>query len=80
MLPREFAVRTGAALGIMLTGTTTGPGGASLDWDRRARVTPVEERKISAPRLERAYRIERPATSHGSLAWSCARGPIRPDG
>ena len=28
MLPRGFAIRTGAALGIMLTGTTTGPGGA----------------------------------------------------
>ena len=31
----------------------------SLDWDRRARITPVEKRKVSAPRLGRAYRTKR---------------------
>jgi hypothetical protein len=29
-------------LGIMSPGITTGVGGASLDWDRRRRVTPVQ--------------------------------------
>ena len=29
-------------LGIMSPGMTTGVGGASLDWDRRRRVTPVQ--------------------------------------
>ena len=41
----------------------TGPGGAALDWDRRARVTPVSERSVSAPRLERPYRTMCPAAS-----------------
>ena len=35
----------------------------SLDWDRRARVTPVEEREACAPRLGRPYRAGRPAAS-----------------
>jgi hypothetical protein len=35
----------------------------SLDWDRRARVTPVSEREVFAPRLGRAYRTGRPAAS-----------------
>ena len=48
MLPRGFALRTGAALGIMLTSTTTGLGGASLDWDRRRRVTPVQTKSQEA--------------------------------
>jgi len=37
-----FALRSRAASGIMPTGIRTGPGGAALDWDRRARVTPAE--------------------------------------
>ena len=35
----------------------------SLDWDRRARVTPVEQRKVFRPRSGGQYRTERPATS-----------------
>jgi len=50
-----------AALGIIQSGTTTGRGGASLDWDRLARVTPVEEREVFRPRLGEAHRTERPA-------------------
>ena len=38
----------------MSAGTTTGARGASLDWDRPARVTPAERREVSAPRLGRA--------------------------
>jgi hypothetical protein len=63
-----------AASGIMLIGTRTGPGGASLDWDWRARVTPVEEREIFRPRLVEPTSCLVP----GSLAWSRARGPQGP--
>ena len=35
----------------------------SLDWDRRARVTPAEQREIFRPRLGEAYWIQRPAAS-----------------
>ena len=50
-------------------GTMTGARGASLDWDRRgAGVMPVEKRKVSAPRLGRAYRIERSGRVPGSMA------------
>jgi len=40
----------------------------SLDWDRQARVTPVEKREVSAPRLGRAYRTERSGRVPGSMA------------
>ena len=50
-----------AASGITQSGITTGLGGASLDWDRRARVTPVEEREVFRPRLGEPYRTGRPA-------------------
>ena len=50
-------------LGIMSAGTTTGARGASLDWDRPARVTPAERREVSAPRLGRALRTKRSAKS-----------------
>ena len=59
----EFALRSRAALGIIWPALRPVREVHSLDWDRRARVTPVEERKVSAPRLVRPYRIERPATS-----------------
>jgi hypothetical protein len=55
-------------------GTTIGARGASLDWDwdwdwdRPGRVTPVQPRKVSAPRLGRPYRIERSGRVPGSLA------------
>jgi len=35
-----------------------------------ARVTPVEKREASAPRLGRAYRAERPGQVLGNMAWS----------
>src|SRR5580658_6489651 len=35
-------------LGIMSPGITTGVGGASLDWDRRRRVTPVQTKSQEA--------------------------------
>jgi hypothetical protein len=50
----------------------------SLDWDRRARVTPAEERKVSAPRLGRAFKDRTSRHVPGSLAWSCARGANAP--
>ena len=37
-----FAVLLPGGLGIMSPGIMTGMGGASLDWDRRRRVTPVQ--------------------------------------
>ncbi len=40
----------------------------SLDWDRRAWVTPMSRRLVFAPRLERALRIERSCHVPGSLA------------
>jgi hypothetical protein len=39
------------------------PGRCSLDWDRRARVTPAEEREVFRPRLAEPYRTGRPAKS-----------------
>ena len=38
---RGLAIRSRAASGITLAGTRTGAGGATLDWDRNGRVTPV---------------------------------------
>ena len=35
-------------LGIMSPGIMTGVGGASLDWDRRRRVTPVQTKSQEA--------------------------------
>ena len=67
-----------AASGIKQTGITTGRGGASLDWDWRARVTPVEERKVSAPRLERPLRTGRPASSQEAWPEVDACGPRGP--
>jgi hypothetical protein len=37
-----FCTLLSGGLGIMSPGITTGVGGASLDWDRRRRVTPVQ--------------------------------------
>ena len=37
-----FCTLLPGGLGIMSPGITTGVGGASLDWDRRRRVTPVQ--------------------------------------
>src|SRR5579862_7883206 len=37
-----FCTLPPGGLGIMSPGITTGVGGASLDWDRRRRVTPVQ--------------------------------------
>jgi hypothetical protein len=37
-----FCTLPSGGLGIMSPGITTGVGGASLDWDRRRRVTPVQ--------------------------------------
>jgi len=50
----------------------------SQDGDRTARVTPVEQRKVSAPRLGRPYRIERSGLS--PEAWPDAEpwGPAVP--
>ena len=67
-----------AASGIKQTGITTGRGGASLDWDWRARVTPVEEREVSAPRLERPLRTGRPASSQEAWPEVDACGPQGP--
>jgi hypothetical protein len=47
----------------------------SLDWDRRARVIPASKREIFAPRLGRAYRIERPATSQEAWPEVEPKGP-----
>jgi hypothetical protein len=55
-------------LGIMSAGTTTGTRGASLDWDRPARVTPAERREVSAPRLGRALRTKRSGQVAGNMA------------
>ena len=55
-------------LGIMSAGTTTGARGASLDWDRPARVTPAERREVSAPRLGRALRTKRSGQVAGNMA------------
>ena len=51
----------------------------SLDWDRRARVTPVEEREACAPRLGRPYRAGRPAASHMWTA-PCLQGSAQSTG
>ena len=50
-MARNDTLRTRAASGNTLAGTTTGLGGASLDWDRRERVTPAEQRMIFETRL-----------------------------
>ncbi len=55
-------------LGIMSAGTTTGARGASLDWDRKERVTPAERREVSAPRLGRAFRTKRSGQVAGNMA------------
>jgi hypothetical protein len=55
-------------LGIMPAGTRTGVRGARWTGTGSARVTPVEKREVSAPRLGRAYRIERSGQVHGSMA------------
>jgi hypothetical protein len=39
---RRFVTATPGRLGYQSPGTKTGAGGASLDWDRRRRVTPVQ--------------------------------------
>ena len=47
----------------------------SLDWDRWARVTPASKREVFAPRLGRAYRTERPATSQEAWPEVAPKGP-----
>ena len=54
--------------GHQRSGKTTGVGVETLDWDRRARVTPVEQRTIFAP--VGGYRIVRSRHVPGSMAWS----------
>ena len=77
---RLVTVAPRAASGINQSGTTTGRGGASLDWDWWARVTPVEEREASAPRLGRPYRAGRPASSQEAWPEAGASGDESPLG
>jgi len=70
----------GAALGIMLTGTTTGPGSAFPGLGQAgAGNARVRARGLCLP-VEAGLQDQTSCHVPGSLAWSCAQGLTRPDG
>src|ERR1700685_791006 len=66
---RRFVAAAPGRLGHQSPGTMTGAGGASLDWDRRRRVTPVQttSHMWTAPGLQDlAQRTDRSDCDHMS--------------
>jgi hypothetical protein len=69
---RNDTIRTRAALGIMLTGTTTGPGGAFPGLGQAGAGNARGTVRDLRPRLGELSWIMRSRHVPGSLAWSCA--------
>ena len=72
---RNDTLRTRAASGIMLTGTTTGPGGAFPGLGQAgAGNARVRTRGLCSP-VGASLQDRTSCHVPGSLAWSCAQGP-----
>jgi hypothetical protein len=78
---RNDTVRSRAALGIMLAGITTGPGGAFPGLGQAgAGNARLAARSLSPPGWGELDKTMRSRRIPGSLAWSCAQRAKAPDG
>jgi hypothetical protein len=77
---RNDTLRSRAASGIMLTGIMTGPGGAFPGLGQAgAGNARLGTQGLRFP-VEAGLQDRTSCRVPGSLAWSCAEGPITPDG